>query len=145
MTARVTIGVPVYRGERFLEETLRSIQSQTFRDFAVVMSVDGPDPTCEAICQQFLEDGRFKMVVQPERLGWVGNLNWLMSQVKTEFWYFHQQDDLTHETYLHVLVQTIDSLPSAALVYCDIVPMGRITDAFEQEPPVLGSTAFIRQ
>jgi glycosyltransferase involved in cell wall biosynthesis len=145
MTTRVTIGVPVYRGERFLEETLRSIQNQTYEDFQVLMSIDGPDPTCEAICKQFLGDGRFKMVVQPERLGWVGNLNWLLSQVETEFWYYHQQDDLTHESYLDVLIESIDRLPSAALVYCDIVPLGRITEAFEPEPPVLGGSAFIRQ
>src|ERR1700730_8159359 len=124
MTARVTIGVPVYRGERFVEETLRSIQNQTYEDFQVVLSIDGPDPICEAICKPFLDDGRFRMVVQPERLGWVGNLNWLLSQVESEFWYYHQQDDLAHETYLEVLVQSIDRLPSAALVYCDVVPMG---------------------
>ena len=145
MSARVTIGVPVYRGERFLEETLRSIRDQTFRDFQVVMSVDGHDPACETICEQFLGDRRFKMVVQPDRLGWVGNLNWLLSQVDTEFWYYHQQDDLTHSSYLDVLVQNIDRLPKAALVYCDLVPMGRITAAFEQEPSVLGDSAFVRQ
>ena len=100
MSARVTIGVPVYRGERFLEETLRSIRDQTFKDFQVVMSVDGHDPACETICEQFLDDRRFKMVVQPDRLGWVGNLNWLLSQVDTEFWYYHQQDDLTHASTL---------------------------------------------
>jgi glycosyltransferase involved in cell wall biosynthesis len=145
MSARVMIGVPVYRGERFLEETLRAIQNQTYTDFQVIMSVDGPDATCEAICKQFLEDGRFKMFVQSERLGLVGNLNWLQSQVESEFWYYHQQDDLTHPTYLEVLVDHIDRLPSAALVYCDIVPMGKITDPFEPEPSVLGSSAFIRQ
>jgi hypothetical protein len=145
MSARVTIGVPVYRGERFLEETLRSIQNQTYADFQVIMSIDGPDATCEAICNQFLEDSRFKMFIQSERLGMVGNLNWLQSRVDTEFWYYHQQDDVTLPTYLEVLVDQIDRLPCAALVYCDIVPMGKVTDLFEPEPSVLGSNAFIRQ
>ena len=33
--ARVTIGVPVYHGELYLEETLRAIQAQTYREFRV--------------------------------------------------------------------------------------------------------------
>ena len=119
-------------------------QSQTFQDFEVMMSIDGADPTCEAICRRYLIDSRFRMIVQPERLGWVGNINWLHSHAETEFWYFHQQDDLAHKTYVQVLVETIDRLPTASLVYCDLAPMGRITKPFEPEPPVLGSTAYIR-
>jgi len=83
----VTIGVPVYRGERFLAETLLSIQRQTHATFQVIMSVDSPDPVCEEICAKFLDDPRFRMVVQPKRLGWVGNLNWLLSQATDGFWY----------------------------------------------------------
>src|SRR4051812_40240705 len=104
MGDQITIGVPIYRGERFLEETLHSIQRQTYKSFDVIMSLDTPDPVCEAICSKFLGDTRFRLVVQPERLGWVGNLNWLASHVTSGFWYFHQQDDLTDEAYLEILL-----------------------------------------
>ena len=145
MPHRVTIGVPVYRGERFLEETLNSIQAQTYRDFCVLISIDGPDQACEEICRPFLSDPRFSLIVQPERQGWVGNINWLLSNVNSEFWCFYQQDDITHPTYVHVLVDAIDAAPEAALVYCDVLPMGRVTEPFEQEASVLGHTPFLRQ
>ena len=95
MRPLVSIGVPIYRGERFLAETLHCIEAQTYRDFCVLMSLDGPDPACEAICRPFLDDSRFRLVVQPRRLGWVGHFNWLLSQAEGDFWYYHQQDDLT--------------------------------------------------
>ena len=79
-STHVTIGVPVYRGELFVEETLQSIQMQTHRDIEVVISLDGPDPGSEALCAPFLQDSRFRIVIQPERLGWVENINWLMAQ-----------------------------------------------------------------
>ena len=75
MSEHVTIGVPVYRGERWLEETLHSVQQQSHRDLDVIMSIDGPDPVCEAICERFLTDSRFRLVVQPVRLGWNGNVS----------------------------------------------------------------------
>lgn len=144
MDSRVTVCVPIYRGERFLEETLRTIVAQTWRDLDVVMSLDGPDPACEAICRRFLDDPRFKLVIQPERLGWVGNFNWIMARVETEFCYYHQQDDLTDPTYAEVLVGHLKANPSAALAYCDLLPMGRITGAFKQVPSVLGASPFMR-
>ncbi len=35
---RVSIGLPIYNGEQFLEETLRSFLSQTFTDFELIIS-----------------------------------------------------------------------------------------------------------
>jgi GT2 family glycosyltransferase len=140
----VTIGVPVYHGERWLEETLRSIQQQTHREFDVIMSVDGPDPACESICERFASDSRFHLVVQPQRLGWNGNINWLMKQVSGEYWYFHQQDDLTADNYLEVLLAHARQHPAAALVYCDLVPFGRIEGSFDQPASVRGASPFIR-
>jgi len=144
MQERVTIGVPVYRGEAFLEETLHSIQKQTYRRFEVLISLDGPDPVCEKICARFLEDSRFKLSIRPERLGWIGNLNWLLAQVASDFWYFHQQDDLTEPDYIEVLLEHARSNPTAALVYSDLVPIGRIKGPFTQPRSVRGATAFMR-
>jgi hypothetical protein len=144
MNERVTIGVPIYRGERFLEETLHSIQRQTYKTFDVIMSLDTPDPVCEAICAKFIGDTRFKLVVQPERLGWVGQINWLMSHVTNDFWYYHQQDDLTEETYIDILLDHAQRHPSAALVYCDIRPIGRIEGQSFSAPSVLGVTPYTR-
>ena len=145
MHERVTIGVPVYRGEEFLEETLTSIRSQTWRDFEAVISIDGPDPACEAIAGKFARgDGRFRVVVQPSRRGWVGNLNWLLSRVETDFWYFHQQDDLVSPDYVEALVGLARENPRAALVFCDLTPFGRIEKPFTQPDSVRGSSASTR-
>lgn len=144
MSEHVTIGVPVYRGERWLEETLHSVQQQSHRDLDVIMSIDGPDPVCEAICERFLTDSRFRLVVQPVRLGWNGNVSWLMKQVSGDYWYFHQQDDLTAVNYVEALLDHARKNPGAALVCCELVPFGRIEGRFEQPASVLGASAFMR-
>jgi Glycosyl transferase family 2 len=134
----VTIGVPVFRGELFLEETLRCVQAQTHREMRVLISLDGPQPNDEKICQPFLKDSRFELIVQPRNLGWVGNINWLMSRVDSPYWVFQQQDDLIDPHYLETLVAHARTNPQAAVVYCDIEAFGAETWKYAQ-PSVTGS------
>ena len=42
-----------------------------------------------------LVDPRFRMVVHPERLDWVGNFNWLLQQDLQEIFCYRQHDDTT--------------------------------------------------
>lgn len=139
-TETVTIGVPVYRGELFIEETLRSIQMQTHQDIEVIISLDGPQPEAEELCEPFLKDPRFQLSIQPKRLGWVGNINWLMSQVETPYWCYHQQDDLIDARYIEVLVDYARQTPQAAIVYCDLLAFGT-QNRKGAHPSVTGSAA----
>jgi hypothetical protein len=143
MLGNVTIGVPVYRGRRFLEESLKSVVSQTYEDFNVIISVDKPDPDSEQICRQFLTDSRFKMILQPRQLGWMGNMNWLMSQVETEFWHLQEQDDVMEPDFLALLVAYARANPTVATVYSDIRIFG-IQDVSIVQQSLIGS-AFLRQ
>lgn len=139
-TDAVTIGVPLYRGELFIEETLRSIQNQTHQQIEVIISLDGPQPDAEELCRPFLTDPRFRLITQPERLGWVGNLNWLMNQVATPYWCYHQQDDLMDPRYLEVLVDHAQREPEGAVFYCDMEAFGSLSATFIQSS-VTGSAS----
>jgi Glycosyl transferase family 2 len=124
MRAGVTIGIPIYRGKPFLEESLASVHHQTYREIEVLLSLDGPDPECEEICQRFLSDSRFRLVVQPRRLGWMNHANWLMAQVQTEFWHLQEQDDVIEPTFLETLVEHARAHPNAASVFGDVSTFG---------------------
>jgi len=122
--AGVTIGVPIFRGKAFLEESLASVQNQTHSEIEVIMSLDGPDPDCEEICQRFLKDSRFRLVIQPRRLGWMNHANWLMSQVQTEFWHLQEHDDIIEPTFLETLIEHARAHPNAAAVFGDVRTFG---------------------
>jgi len=139
----VTVGVPAYRGEAFIEQALHSIQRQTHGNLTAIISLDGPEPATEALCRPFLRDSRFRLVVQPERLGWVGNINWLMTQAGAGFWYYHQQDDLVDPDYVEVLLDHAARAPEAAVVYCDIEAFGTVS--FKMFQPSVTGDAVTRQ
>ena len=143
MRAHVTVGVPIYRGKLYLEESLTSIRDQTYPEMEVIMSLDGPDPECEEICRKFLTDSRFRLVIQPLRLGWLPHTNWLMSRVQTEFWHLQEQDDVIEPTFLETLVRYAAEHPDVAAAYTDLRAFGTV-DYHMEMSPVIGSP-LIRQ
>ena len=122
--------MPVYRGVDFVEETLRSILAQTYQDFHLVMSVDGPDDPTFEICRKYTDDPRVDAVVQDPRLGWPGNLNWLIRSCDREFFCYWQQDDLASTGYLEALLEELTRRPDAAIAYTDVQWFGK---AFHRE------------
>ncbi len=106
---RITVGMPVYEAADYMPAALECLQRQTFRDFEVIISVDGADEKTAAACRPFLADTRFRLVVQPERLDWFGNFNWFLQQDLREFFCYRQHDDTTAPEFFEVLLQTADS------------------------------------
>lgn len=139
----VTIGVPVYRGWDFVGETLASVAAQTHRELAVLISVDGADERSAEACRPFLADSRFTLVVQPERLGWAGNISWLMARVGGGYWLNQPHDDLIAPDYVAVLLDHLRRHEEAAIAYGDIRAFGE-GDYRLVQPSVTGS-AFARQ
>jgi GT2 family glycosyltransferase len=125
---KIFIATPVYKGWEWVGETLASIRAQTFTDFRVTLSVDGKDQRSAAVCAAFLDDPRFEMVVQPEQLGWAGNLNWLLERCDGRFFCYWQHDDICDPLYLERLFSAAQGLPQAAATYCDVQWFGARTD-----------------
>ena len=124
----VLVATPVFRGVDHLPETLRSIRDQTYRDFRVLVSVDGGDVASYELCRAFAaDDPRFEVVLQDEQLGWPGNLNWILARCELPFVTYWQQDDLASTGYLAALRAALLGRPEAALAFTDVQWFG---DAF---------------
>jgi glycosyltransferase involved in cell wall biosynthesis len=139
MAKRITVAMPVYNGGEHVAAALKCLQEQTFRDFEVIISVDGNDRVTADACGPFLTDRRFRMVVQPERLDWFGNFNWLLQQPLREFFCYRQHDDTTAPEFFEVLLRAADARPDAAAVYTDCQWIGGRSD-IEFAPSIEGNT-----
>jgi hypothetical protein len=127
-TPRITVGLPVYKGADLIPKALDCLQRQTFSNFEAIISVDGNDTETAAACRPILADRRFRMVVHPKRLDWVGNFNWLLQQDLKEFFCYRQHDDTTSADFFQILLRVADSEPNAAAVYCDCQMSGARND-----------------
>lgn len=91
---RVSIIVPVYNAEAFLEGCLESIAGQTMADFEALLVDDGSTDGSLDICERF-EDGdfRFKVLAQ-ENAGAAAARNRALSEACGEWIMFVDSDDL---------------------------------------------------
>lgn len=122
--AKILIGMPAFRGADLIGESLQSISDQDHKDFRVVISVDGRDAETAAACEPFLADARFSLVIQQRRLGWAGNINWLMSQPDYDFFCYWQHDDYTSPNYISELLKGSVSHPCAVCYFSGIQWIG---------------------
>ena len=61
----ISIIVPVYNVENYLEECLESIRKQTYQDIEVILVNDGSTDDSQAICEHFCQtDNRFRLINQ---------------------------------------------------------------------------------
>ena len=63
---KLSVVVPIYNVEDYLDECLRSLAAQTFGDFEAVLVDDGSTDGSAEIAERFVaEDRRFRLVRQP--------------------------------------------------------------------------------
>ena len=61
----ISVIVPVYNVEEYLEECLESIRKQTYQDIEVILINDGSTDGSQAICEYFCQtDKRFRLINQ---------------------------------------------------------------------------------
>ena len=107
MTERVIISVivPVWNVEEFLDEGLESISVQTYVDFEVVMVDDGSTDRSGEICRQWVErDNRYRLI-QKENGGLSSARNAGLEVAKGEYVTFVDSDDVIHPKYLETLME----------------------------------------
>lgn len=95
MSHLISICIPTYNGERFLQDALDSVAAQTYQNIEVVISDDGSQDRTVAICEQFQKQARFPVSIyhhQPSGIG--ANWNHCLQYAKGDFIQFLFQDDL---------------------------------------------------
>lgn len=108
--ALVTIGIPVFNGEKFIEKRLDSILSQSLKDFEIVISDNASLDNTSAICKEYAEkDNRIKYFRQKENIGPLQNFNFVLLQARSEFFVWAAVDDLWDEKFLSKNMEVLQS------------------------------------
>lgn len=109
---RVSIGLPVYNGDNFLEEAVESILAQTYSDFELVISDNGSTDRTESICRRYAaSDPRVRYVRQAENLGATGNFNEVLRLARAPYFRWACHDDVLEPTLLEECVPLLDAHP----------------------------------
>jgi glycosyltransferase involved in cell wall biosynthesis len=145
----VTLGVPVFRGQEDLPQTLECLRTQTYDNLEILVSVDGGDIASAEAAHPFLSDSRFRLVVQSERLGWAGNSDWTIQNRRGEYYLYQQHDDDVSPTYIADLLAYAEQHPSAVICYAEMELAGLVEGRVRHEPilgdPLTRALTFIER
>ena len=115
---KVSIGLPVYNGEDFLEEAVDSILAQTYADLELVISDNASTDGTERICQDFAaRDSRVRYYRSDENLGASWNFNRVFELANGDYFKWAAHDDRCEPEYLERCVEVLDENPEIVLVF----------------------------
>jgi GT2 family glycosyltransferase len=111
----LTIGLPVYNGMPFLEESLESLLTQTDRDFKILVIDDGSTDSGLRYLLS-VRDSRLRVVTQQNR-GLTFTLNRMLEEVDTPWLMRHDADDIALPGRVAITKRAIERFPNAAMFY----------------------------
>jgi len=114
---KVSVVMPVYNGEKYLEESIDSILNQTFTDFEFIIVNDGSSDQSEEIirnCQK--KDDQIHLITNPNNLGIAEATNVGISYACGEYIALMDQDDISMPERLEKEVDFLDSHPDISVV-----------------------------
>src|SRR5436190_3693526 len=115
---RVSIGLAVYNGEKYLSQTLDSIVDQTFGDFELVISDNASSDGTEDICRQYAaRDARIRYSQSPVNIGLTNNFNRAFRLSSGQYFRWAAADDVFAPTSLERCVDILDKHSEVVLCY----------------------------
>ncbi|MFN7964286.1 MAG: glycosyltransferase [Acidobacteriota bacterium] len=118
MPPKLSIGLPVYNGERYLERAIESLLAQTFREFELIVSDNAStDGTADICTRMAARDTRIRIVRNEKNLGAVANFNRVFQLAHGEFFKWACADDLVAPTLLERALAVLDTRPDVVLCY----------------------------
>jgi glycosyltransferase involved in cell wall biosynthesis len=115
---RVSIGLPVFNGELYLEETLDSILNQTFSDFELIISDNASTDSTQQICERYaVKDGRIKYYRNIRNLGVAPNYNRVFELSSGEYFKWADHDDPLAPDFISKCVDVLDNRPEVVVCF----------------------------
>lgn len=115
----ISVIIPVYNAEKYLQETIQSVLNQTYSNFEIIAVNDGSKDTSLEILQKFT-DYRIR-IINKENTGVSDTRNVAIKAAKGEFVCFLDADDYLSPHYLQRLYETAIA-NNADMVVCNYTP-----------------------
>lgn len=116
----VSIIIPVYNVENYIEVTLRSLLNQTYNDYELILVDDGSSDNSMSVAENVLKDNSFSnyIMLREENSGQGEARNYGMSVARGEWLFFMDSDDILPSYALAKLIETAEK-KNADMTFCD--------------------------
>lgn len=111
----LSVGIPVYNGERYIRESIQSVLDQTYTDFELIVTDDGSNDGTMEIVHSFA-DPRLRIVSDGSHKGLAIRLNEQITMARGEYFVRMDADDVMLPNRLQRQVEFFKKHPNADVV-----------------------------
>jgi glycosyltransferase involved in cell wall biosynthesis len=123
---RVSIGLNVYNGEKYLRLAVESILRQDYTDFELIISDNASTDATQEICGELAaKDARIRYSRNPTNIGASKNYKRVFELSKGEFFTWAAHDDVYLPGFLRRCVDSLDQAPSSVVL---VAPRTEVID-----------------
>ena len=115
----VSVVMTVFKRTEYLEEAIKSVLNQTFKDFELIITDDANTEAARAISQRFSYDTRVRYRSNPTILGAPLNMAAALKEAQGEFVTLFNDDDLMEPDMLESLLPPLQSDPQCIVSFGD--------------------------
>jgi len=115
----VSVVTPVHNGEKYLDECIRSVRSQTYQKWEyIVLNNCSTDGSLDIANQHAAQDARIRVINTPELLPIIKNHNHALRQISPESKYCKivHADDALFDTCLALMVAAAETHATAGII-----------------------------
>lgn len=100
----VSVIIPVYKTEKYLEKCVRSVMGQTYRNLEIILVDDGSPDRCPELCDNFADEDERVIVIHKENGGLSDARNKGITSSTGDFIFFLDSDDYISEKAIEILL-----------------------------------------
>ncbi len=113
----VSIGLPVYNGERFIQHALDSLLAQDYPNMELIISDNASTDRTRDICLAYqVKDSRVHYYRNDVNIGMMSNFKRALDLASGEYFMFAAHDDTWKPEFISVLLSDLRSHPEAEVV-----------------------------
>ena len=105
---KISVLMPVYNGEQFLDKSIKSVLNQTFNNFEYIIINDGSTDDSLKIIESY-EDSRIKIINFSKNMGITAALNNGLNVAKGDYIARQDQDDISHPERFMLQVEYLEN------------------------------------
>ena len=112
----VSVIIPVYKTEAYLEKCVRSVMMQSYRNLEIILVNDGSPDNCPAICDRLANEDKRIEVIHQDNHGVASARNSGLAKMKGDYLFFVDSDDFVEPDAINILLSI--SAESGADMVC---------------------------
>jgi len=107
---KISIGLPVFNGEKFIRKCIDSLLAQTFTNFELIISDNASTDTTSIICEEYAKkDKRIRYIRQEKNMGVKWNFNFVLKEAQYDYFVWAGADDFVLPNFLKKNVEILVS------------------------------------